>query len=620
MEVIQFKLVYGYTVIPRATPVKATRQTFGDGSSRQRPQGFPHHVVHHREAGLTTSDRAHNLTFALCGNRQMKTKDRLTGVDTGAASAALRPRMRDLQDQIRELRQQIEDLDRPSDDLLMAREILAHSPTFLFRRPLETDAPPLVYASPNFTVTGYTPEDITSGRIAFKDIVHPDDLERANRESDEYTARGVKTFTQVYRIVTRQGEVRWVEDHTSVVIDPRDGKRYHQGIVTDITPRKLAEEALRKSEEKYRRIVETAGEGFMLLNERLVIVDVNGALCRLLGYRREEALGQTPLDFASAAYREILLAHRDDLLQRDYLRTEGELVARDGRHIPIVAHGSVLRNDAGEVVGHMAFVTDMSAHKKALTLAGEVQKSLLPRRPPSLAGLDLAGRNRSCDEIGGDYFDFIRRGGLNDRSLSLVVGDVSGHGLDAALLMTTARAFLRMRASQSGSLTEIMCALNRHLTQDLGSSGHFMTLFLLTVDLSRGLLEWVRAGHDPALCYDPARDRFEELLGEGVALGIDAEAVYPTNNADGLGSGQVIAVGTDGIWEARDRNGIMFGKTRFKALIRHYHRQSAGKILEAIFRALSDHTRGVRAEDDMTLVIVKIEPDPPGAAGHTYEI
>jgi sigma-B regulation protein RsbU (phosphoserine phosphatase) len=549
----------------------------------------------------------------------MKPQDGLTKADAGETSAALRARIRELEARIRELRQTSADLDRPG-DLLMAREILAHSPTFLFRRPMETDAPPLVYASPSFTATGYTPEDITSGRIAFKDIVHPDDLERTNRESDAYAARGVKAFTQIYRIVTREGEVRWVEDHTSVVTDPRDGKRYHQGIVTDITPRKLAEEALRKSEEKYRRIVETAGEGFMLLNERLIIVDVNSALCRLLGYRRDEALGKTPLDFASAAYREILLDQRGNLLQRDDLQTEGELVARDGRRIPVMTHGSVLRNDAGDVIGHMAFITDMSAHKKALVLAGEVQKSLLPRRPPSVAGLDLAGRNRSCDEIGGDYFDFIRRVGQTSRSLSLVVGDVSGHGLDAALLMTTARAFLRMRASQSGSLTDIMGALNRHLTEDIGSSGHFMTLFLLTVDLSRRRLEWVRAGHDPALCYDPVRDRFQELQGQGMAMGVDQDADYPTAVMDGLAPGQVIAVGTDGIWEARDRDGTMFGKARFETLIRQHHRQSAGEILDAVFQALAEHTRGVRAQDDMTLVIVKIEADPHLTDGPAYEI
>jgi sigma-B regulation protein RsbU (phosphoserine phosphatase) len=550
----------------------------------------------------------------------MKSQDVAPRADDNTANETLQARIAELEADNRDLRQRVKDFRQLSNDLQMAQEILNHSPTFLFRRPLEEGAPPLVYASPYFAATGYKPEDITSGRVAFKDIVHPDDLERANRESENYAARGVKSFTQVYRIVTRDGEVRWMEDQTSVVTDPRDGKRYHQGIVTDITARKLAEEALRKSEEKYRRIVETAGEGFMLLDERLVIVDVNTALCRLLGYRRDEALGKSPLDFASAGYRDTIMAHRKELLTRDNLRTEGELVAKDGRRIPIVAHGSVLRNDAGEAIGHMAFISDMTAPKKALALAGEVQKSLLPRRAPAVAGLDVAGRNRSCDEIGGDYFDFIRRADMTARSLSLVVGDVSGHGLDAALLMTTARGFLRMRASQGGTLGDIVEDMNRHLVDDLEGSNHFMTLFFLTVDLAGRRLEWVRAGHDPAQRYDPVRDRFDELEGYGLALGIDDAAVYPEATMGGLAPGQVIAVGTDGIWEARDRSGVMFGKARFKDLIRRHHRQAAGAILEAIFQDLAEHTRGGHAEDDMTLVIVKIEADPRAMSAAAYEI
>ena len=235
-------------------------------------------------------------------------------------------------------------------------------------------------------------------------------------------------------------------------------------------------------------------------------------------------------------------------------------------------------------------------------------------------GLDVAGRNRSCDEIGGDYFDFIRRADMTARSLSLVVGDVSGHGLDAALLMTTAWGFLRMRASQGGTLGDIVEDMNRHLVDDLEGSNHFMTLFFLTVDLAGRRLEWVRAGHDPAQRYDPVRDRFDELEGYGLALGIDDAAVYPEATMGGLAPGQVIAVGTDGIWEARDRSGVMFGKARFKDLIRRHHRQAAGAILEAIFQDLAEHTRGGHAEDDMTLVIVKIEADPRAMSAAAYEI
>jgi sigma-B regulation protein RsbU (phosphoserine phosphatase) len=191
----------------------------------------------------------------------------------------------------------------------------------------------------------------------------------------------------------------------------------------------------------------------------------------------------------------------------------------------------------------MAFITDMTEHKKALALAGEVQKSLLPQSKPIVHGLDIAGRNVSCDEIGGDYFDFLWRRENPDGPFSVVVGDITGHGVDSALLMTSARAFLRMRASQPGTMSEIVTAMNRHLTRDVLETGRFMTLFYLTVDPRKDRIDWVRAGHDPAILYDPQKDTFIELKGSGMALGVNDAFKYAENRHEGLANGQIIAIG-----------------------------------------------------------------------------
>ena len=255
----------------------------------------------------------------------------------------------------------------------------------------------------------------------------------------------------------------------------------------------------------------------------------------------------------------------------------------------------------------MAFITDMTEQKKALALAAEVQKSLLPQSKPCIPGLDVAGKNISCDEIGGDYFDFLLRGESSNAPLSVVVGDITGHGVDAALLMTTARAFLRMRASQSGTISDIISAMNRHLTQDVLESGRFMTLFYMTLYPEEKRIDWVRAGHDPAVIYDPALDRFEELRGSGVALGVDEAFNYIANHKKNITNGQIIAIGTDGIWEANNKDGKMFGKDRFKEIIRQYSNESAGGILNAVFNDLEQFTKGQKPEDDITLVIIKID-------------
>jgi sigma-B regulation protein RsbU (phosphoserine phosphatase) len=374
--------------------------------------------------------------------------------------------------------------------------------------------------------------------------------------------------------------VRWVEDRTSVVEDPATGVRYHQGIVTDIHRRKEAEEKLRKNEEKYRRIVETAGEGFLLMDETLKIVDLNHTCCQMVGYSRQDLIGKNLFDLTAEEYRHFVSANRQDLLSGETRPFEVDIIARDGRSVPVLIHANTLRDDTGLILGNMAFVTDMTEHKKALTLAGEVQRSLLPQQAPQVNGLDVAGRNISCDEIGGDYFDFLWRAGTPDSPFTIVVGDITGHGVDSALLMTTARAFLRMRAAQPGTIADIVSAMNHHLAEDVYETGRFMTLFYLTLNEDRDRIEWVRAGHDPALIYDPELDRFEELKGPGLALGVDEKFAFQSSRKDGLKMGQEI--------------------------IRRNAACSAETILDTVFREHARFTRGARTEDDITLVIIKL--------------
>ncbi len=368
--------------------------------------------------------------------------------------------------------------------------------------------------------------------------------------------------------------------------------------------RKEAE--LRKSEEKYRRIVTTAGEGFLLMDEEMIITDANEAFCRMVNFTKAELIGQTPLDLGAEAFRQLSLPGREGAASREYRKFEGLMKAKNGAHIPILIHGSKLRDDRGTIIGNMAFVADLTEQKKALALAAEVQKSLLPQYGVDLPGLDVAGRNVSCEEIGGDYFDFLDQKDYPNAPLSIVVGDIAGHGVDAALLMTSARAFLRMRAAQSGHISEIITEMNRHLTSDILDSGRFMTLFYLAIDPDNRQLQWVRAGHDPAIIYDPAKNTFEELTGAGIALGVREDFRYEENVKAGVSDGQIIALGTDGIWEAINRDGQMFGKQRFRDIIRHHARENATNILSAVYDELDDFTRGLKSADDITLVVAKV--------------
>jgi serine phosphatase RsbU (regulator of sigma subunit) len=244
---------------------------------------------------------------------------------------------------------------------------------------------------------------------------------------------------------------------------------------------------------------------------------------------------------------------------------------------------------------------------RSLALANEIQRNLLPQTNPNNPYLDIASRCIYCSATGGDYFDFIMTGESTDHRLGVVVGDVTGHGIEAALLMTTARALLRSRSAQAGSAAQIITDVNRHLSMDLKDSGRFMTLFCLLIDPAAGRLKWVRAGHEPVIFYDPSREAFHELRGNGIALGVDPNWQYQEYGRAITANGQIIFMGTDGIWETRNSKGRMFGKHPIHELIRDNAAGSAADIVTAVIDALDRFRGRSDPEDDITLVAIKLK-------------
>jgi sigma-B regulation protein RsbU (phosphoserine phosphatase) len=245
--------------------------------------------------------------------------------------------------------------------------------------------------------------------------------------------------------------------------------------------------------------------------------------------------------------------------------------------------------------------------RESLNLAKEVQQTLLPRKVPRIQWLDIASSIAYCDETGGDYYDFLRGDGSDEGKFAVVVGDVSGHGISSALLMASVRAFLRQRSALSGSIAQIVADVNRLLALDVEETGGFMTLFYLSIDIGMRRLNWVRAGHEPAIFYDPGTDTFEELRGKGTALGVNPEAQYLENEKGELVEGQIILMGTDGIWEARNPEGEMFGKEPIYRLIRENPAAGAREILTSCFNALNMFLENQKPDDDITLVVIKVK-------------
>ena len=244
--------------------------------------------------------------------------------------------------------------------------------------------------------------------------------------------------------------------------------------------------------------------------------------------------------------------------------------------------------------------------KSSLAQASAVQQKLMPKSDPRVEGFDIAGRSIWCDETGGDYYDFLYPAANGHKRIGIVVGDVTDHGISSALLMTTARAFLRERIQTPPShCSAIISDVNKRLVRDVEELNLFMTMFYGEIDINEKMIRWVKAGHEPAILYSPQTGSYELLAGKGLPLGVMGDAVYKESEKK-ISSGQIILIGTDGIKEAVDTHGEMYGNERLLNVLRTYADQPAKKILDRTFESLNDFRHPLEPEDDETLVVIKV--------------
>jgi sigma-B regulation protein RsbU (phosphoserine phosphatase) len=312
------------------------------------------------------------------------------------------------------------------------------------------------------------------------------------------------------------------------------------------------------------------------------------------------------LAFSYATNLRLLFGNETDILERV---SRGDL----SRRVPVVTC-----DEMGVIAAHTnAMISALRVGRRmsdGLRIAKEVQQNLLPEHAPVIPGLELAGTARFSDETGGDFYDYI---GCDDEvcgRIAVAVGDVSGHGIGAALLMAAGRALVRQSAASPGSPALNITAANHHLARDIDNTGRFMTLFFMILDPAMGTATWVNAGHQPPLVYDPARDSFSELRGGDIPLGVTRSWTFHQQTMDMPGPGQIILIGTDGMWEAHNHVGEMFGPARVQRVLRDTADKSAEAILDALMNAVNDFVGATPQEDDITLVVIKgVEPSRQAA-------
>ena len=237
--------------------------------------------------------------------------------------------------------------------------------------------------------------------------------------------------------------------------------------------------------------------------------------------------------------------------------------------------------------------------ERELALASEIQQRFQPAAPPHVEGYELQGISFPCYEIGGDYYDFIER---EDGRLVIALGDVSGKGTAAALLMSSLHAAIHAQSASHDSLVATISAVNRYLADNIPSN-RFVTLFYAELDPESGALSFLNAGHNPPLIVHSA-GTVEQLASGGLPLGIKRDAEYREGRTQ-LQRGDVLVIYSDGVTEAVSPTGEEFGATRLYEVVSRNIEGSAAGIRDRIESSLTKFAQGTSAADDITLVIVK---------------
>ncbi|MFO7692195.1 MAG: SpoIIE family protein phosphatase [Vicinamibacterales bacterium] len=397
----------------------------------------------------------------------------------------------------------------------------------------------------------------------------------------------------------------WISASSRPVAD-RQGRTLG-GVVTfrDITAQKQQLER----HQLLSKIVEDTADAVLVTDSAGNIEYVNAAFEEMTGFARAEVLGKNPRLLKSGqhdrSYYERLWEGllrgeviRDTITDR---RKSGELYLSSQTITP-------LRAPDGTISHLVSIANDVTERRKAmdiennLRLARQVQQRLFPTAPPAVPGLDAWGVSVPAHATGGDYFDFLT---LPGGALGLVIGDVSGHGFDSAILMAQARAHVRAAARRESDPARILSEVNALLVPDLGEN-HFIGMIVVAIEPRSRRVRYANAGHTPGYILDRAGDVRMTLTSTGVVLGLFEDAVFLTEQGPALDPGDLLALFTDGVTEAQDWHGTMCGAEWALDVIRARRHLGSAEILDALCEAIRGLNGDVTQRDDVTAIVCRV--------------
>jgi sigma-B regulation protein RsbU (phosphoserine phosphatase) len=246
-----------------------------------------------------------------------------------------------------------------------------------------------------------------------------------------------------------------------------------------------------------------------------------------------------------------------------------------------------------------AEVLEKRSLAEEVTIGQRIQRTFLPERDPKVANFDIAGANYSSGLVGGDYYDYVR---IADGHLGVVVADVSGKGIPAALIMASFRASLIAEVRNNYAIRTVMAKVNRLLWESM-EADRFVTAVYGVLDIQARRFTYVNAGHNPGFLYRAATGQFDQLDSTGPLLGTLEAATFKERQTE-IRPGDVLVLYTDGITESMSASEDFFGEDRLKDVIRSRKDGTAAEIVRGIRETVGAFS-GEELEDDLTVVVVK---------------
>ena len=409
----------------------------------------------------------------------------------------------------------------------------------------------------------------------------------------------------VMRNRAKSGHFFWVDTTIVPLLNEAGQCERYLALSKDVTFSQMQEQDLLL----HSNAVEQTADVVFITDRDGVIGYVNPAFESITGFSRADALGKTPRILKSGSndppyYEELWRT----ILSGQSFRSTTINRKKNGGMFECEQTITPIKDSAGNITNFVSVIKDITdrvmrqRQEVEMKYAAQVQQQLYPALGLEIQGFDIAGTSYPAEFACGDYYDYLE---ARNGTLCLAIGDVSGHGMAPAMIMTATRSYLRFLVRSQSDLGQIMSAVNEVLYADLEKS-RFVALLLVTIDLETRRLHYINAGLTSGYVLDKNGEVKAELSICGPPLGMLSDATYDSCRSVMLDCGDIVVLMTDGVSESRNQLDEFFEPEGALAVVRAHRRESAQQIVESLYHEVREFSAGAPQLDDITAIVCKV--------------